>query len=467
MATDPDDAASAANRFGMGAKPGELNVIAGDPRGWLLEQLKRQRATSVIDTGYDLRSGTENLSAFLQNRAVRSALKQENTRAQDQAVANGVGVVQGVMAHIRPVYLAEVGARAQTGLRTDAPFAERLARFWSNHFTVSAQKPVVASLAGSFEREAIRPHILGRFEDMLLASTHHQAMILYLDNHISFGPNSRVGRKRKRGLNENLAREILELHTLGVNGGYAQQDVTSFAEALTGWTIDNGRRRSSGCGRAQFVDWVHEPGAKTIIGKRYADNGVGQAESVLRDLARHPSTARHIATKLARHFIADDPPAGAVDTLAKTFLDTSGDLTAVSRRLVSLDAPWENSLSKIKSPSDYLISALRGLDISDIKPKHAVGSLMIMGQRPYAAPSPAGWPDRAADWAAPDAVYKRIEWATALAERLAPYRPNGAGLAKEMLGGQLGDATSSSIAQAESSAQAITLLLSSPEFQRR
>ena len=191
----------------------------------------------------------------------------------------------------------------------------RLVMFWSNHFCVSANKGPVRGMAGAYEREAIRPHVLGRFVDMLLAVERHPAMLVYLDNHVSIGPNSRAGLNRGLGLNENLAREILELHTLGVGGGYTQEDVTNLARILTGWTVANLANPVGEPGRFFFAPARHEPGAWTVLGKRYGEAGMAAGEAVLRDLARHPATARHIARKLARHFVSAEPPAALVARL--------------------------------------------------------------------------------------------------------------------------------------------------------
>ena len=235
-------------------------------------------------------------------------------------------------------------------LATEESFRERLVHFWTNHFAVSADKPQVLALAGTLENEAIRPHVAGRFADMLTAVESHPAMILYLDNQASIGPGSQLAQRRSRrssagdrklGINENLAREILELHTLGVDGGYTQQDVTTFARALTGWSIGTDRFPGGGeLGKFAFHDAAHEPGAKTIMGTRYGQSGVAQPRAVLTDLAKHPATARHVATKLARHFIADEPPPDAVERIAKAFRDSDGDLPTVHRAVLDTPEAW-------------------------------------------------------------------------------------------------------------------------------
>src|SRR6185503_17138370 len=229
-------------------------------------------------------------------------------------------------------------------------FRERLVHFWTNHFAVSADKPQVLALAGALENEAIRPHVAGRFADLLAAVEAHPAMILYLDNQASIGPNSQLAQRRGRrtpgegrkfGINENLAREILELHTLGVDGGYTQHDVTTFAQALTGWSIGTDRVRKGGTpGKFEFHEAAHEPGTRTILGTRYGQSGVAQPRAVLADLAKHPATAHHIAVKLARHFIADEPLRDDVARLAKAFRDSDGDLPTLYRALLDTPAAW-------------------------------------------------------------------------------------------------------------------------------
>jgi uncharacterized protein (DUF1800 family) len=315
---------------------------------------------------------------------------------------------------------------------------------------------------------------------------------VYLDNHLSAGPNARgaapaadeddaepmtrmerrreerQARRRPRGLNENLAREILELHTLGVDGGYTQQDVTTFAKVITGWSVSGtpGPLGIRDPGKFEFRDAWHEPGAKTLLGKRYAQDGVAQGEAVLADLTQHPATAKHIASKLARHFIADEPPPAAVDSLARVFQETQGDLKSLYRALIALDAAWSPTPAKFKTPNDYIVSTYRALDMPVADEPRTFAGFNLLGQRPWTPGSPAGWPDRAADWDGAAAVYKRIEWADALASRIGAQVSAGT-TAPQVLGATLTDATRTAIARAESGPQALTLLLASPEFMRR
>ncbi|MDA0261704.1 MAG: DUF1800 domain-containing protein [Proteobacteria bacterium] len=349
-------------------------------------------------------------------------------------------------------------------MTSPVPVRERLVMFWSNHFTVSASRPIVAGLVGAFEREAIRPHVTGRFADMLLAVTKHPAMILYLDNGLSIGPNSPAGRFLDRGLNENLAREILELHTLGVDGGYAQHDVLALAKLITGWSLARPNRHPNP-GHFQFHPRAHEPGAKQLLGISYDQGGIEEGEAALHALARHPATAHHIALKFVRHFVADAPPASVVKYFANVFTESEGDLGSMAEALVDHPQAWAVAPAKYKTPYEFALSALRATGFTG-GDRRLVGSFKELGQLPFAAPSPAGWPDVAAAWAGPEAILRRAEWALAVAHRVAgghdPVR-----LVETTLGPLATARTREAVKQAESPGRAIALLFASPEFQRR
>jgi uncharacterized protein (DUF1800 family) len=457
--------AIAANRFGLGARPGELASIGGDARDWLLAQLKGG-PPALADTS--LRSSQQILASALDLRREIQAAK----KAADEGAQNGV--LQKIPQLLKPIYVSEVTARLSAAVASKRPFVERLTQFWANHFAVSIDKQFLAGLAGSFEREAIRPHVLGNFTDLLLAVESHPAMLLYLDNHLSVGPHSQLAERverfqveRKIGINENLAREILELHTLGVGGGYTQTDVTTFAEVITGWSIggEGGRFASGEPGTFVFRPELHEPGSKVVLGRSYADEGFGQGVAVLRDVARQRSTAHFIAIKLARHFIADEPPPALVEQVADVFAHSGGDLPRVYRALIESREAWAQPLAKYKTPSDYIISSFRGLAV---EPEgHApLLPFELLGQRTWQPGSPAGWPDRSADWDGASALIKRIQWADAVGERLGSQR-DAAELAPQLLGANLSDATRTAVSRAASAAQALTLLLAAPEFMRR
>jgi len=469
--------AIAANRFGLGAKPGELAQIGSQPRDWLYAQLS---GAAPLLTGPELHSSAETLARGLEVRRELRAAKRAAAEATSDSddKANAVAAFMKIGQVYRPIYIAEATARLRQGVITDRPFVERLTYFWTNHFAVSVDKNLVLGLAGSLEREAIRPNVLGHFSDMLLAVERHPAMLLYLDNHLSVGPHSRAagllarrqGSQRRLGINENLARETLELHTLGVGGGYTQADVTTFAEVITGWSIggDGYGRRFAGGKPGEFVfrPEIHEPGAKVVLGKRYTDTGYDQGVAVLRDLAAKPATAHFIATKLARHFIADDPPTRAVEHVANAFLSSNGHLPTVYRALVDSPDAWAQPLPKYKTPNDYVVSTFRGLQLPAEGGRASLAAFEVMGQRTYSPGSPAGWPDKSADWDGASALIKRIEWADAVGQRVGS-RLDAKELAPQLLGDNLTPATRTAISRAASGAQAITLLLSSPEFMRR
>jgi uncharacterized protein (DUF1800 family) len=463
--------AVAANRFGLGSRPGELDTIGGNGRDWLRAQLK-DAPPRLTDA--HLRPSSEILvEAYDLRREIRMA--KESAASGEAGTDNAGAELMKVPQLLRPIYMAEATARLQQAVATDRAFVERLTQFWTNHFAVSVDKNLVLGLAGSLEREAIRPNVLGNFGDMLLAVETHPAMLLYLDNHLSVGPNSQAAlnierrhAERKIGINENLARETLELHTLGVGGGYTQTDVTTFAQVITGWSIggEQGRKPQGEPGKFMFRAELHEPGAKVVLGKRYADTGFDQGVAVLHDLARNHSTARFIATKLARHFIADDPPSKAVDRIAQAYIAGDGHLPAVYGALIDAPEAWTEPLAKYKTPSDYIVSSYRGLQVPADAGRAPLAAFDLLGQRTYAPGSPAGWPDRSADWDGASALMKRIEWADAVGQKLGNRR-DAAELAPQLLGDTLTSATRTAISRAASGTQAVTLLLAAPEFMRR
>jgi len=463
--------AIAANRFGLGARPGELTSIGADPRGWLAAQLKG--GAPQIDAA-GLRSSSDIISETLELRREQREMRRDAKGANDADKDAAAKALLKLPKIYRPIYISEVNARLSHAVASDRPFVERLTQFWTNHFAVSIDKVAVLGVAGALEREAIRPHVLGNFTDLLLAVEQHPAMLLYLDNHLSVGPSSRAAKilsrrrtDRQVGINENLAREILELHTLGVNGGYTQKDVTTFAEVITGWSIGGeGRMKKGEPGKFVFRPEVHEPGAKTVLGRTYRQDDVSQGEAVLRDVAAKPATAKFIATKLARHFIADDPPPEAVARIEKAFVKSRGDLPTVYRALIDAPESWQEPLAKYKTPSDYIVSTFRGLSLPVQGRQSGINAFELLGQRTYSPGSPAGWPDRSADWDGASALMKRIEWADAVGQRVGA-KSNAGALAPNLLGETLSADTRTAIARAASGAQAVTLLLTAPEFLRR
>ena len=460
------EAAIAVTRFGLGARPGEIEAAAADPRAFLKAQIRPEGADQPEGR---LAPSSENIAVFQGLRKERRELKGE---------ADAAAELKQVQAQIRDIAIQEMAARGRLAAATPASFRERWALFWANHFTVSATKGQVAPIAGSFEREAIRPHVFGRFEDLLMASSRHPAMLLYLDQAASIGPGSVAGQRRKSGLNENLAREIMELHTVGVDGGYTQADVTEFARALTGWSVSRGREPAAAgqagsadpgeIGSFMFRPFTHEPGVRTVLRRTYANDGEGQGLAVLHDLAAHPATARHIARKLAIHFVTDDPPPALVSRLDASFRSSGGRLDKLAATLVDSPEAWRPEAAKLKSPYEFIVSTWRAAGVApDLdQPQRFVGSMTALDQRPFSPPSPKGWPDSSAEWAAPDQIVKRIAWAEQASNAMANAMDPGE-TARHALGARLSPEAATAIARAETRREAFAILLMSPEFQRR
>ncbi|HTK35146.1 MAG TPA: DUF1800 family protein [Caulobacteraceae bacterium] len=455
MAANRDlDAAIAVTRFGLGARPGEIAEAKADPRGWLHSQVIARGADQPTLNGAALPGMRERFDGFKTYQvAVRNAGADMDARKAAAQSLNAGNV-------------DEMLARFQLASTTPAGFRERWTLFWANHFTVAAKAPQVAIATGPFEREAIRPHVFGRFETLLGAASRHPGMLLYLDQAQSAGPDSQAGRNRKLGLNENLAREIMELHTVGADAGYTQADVTEFARALTGWSM-GGLNAGADQGAYIYRAVMHEPGPRQIMGRRYGDGQEEQGAKVLADLANHPATAAHIARKLAIHFVADEPPPPLTARLEKAFRDSRGDLAMVAEALIAAPEAWDPAQAKLKTPYEFLVSGYRAAAAApSVGPREVAQPLTLLGQRPFGAPQPNGWSDLTADWAAPDAIVKRLGWARAFSARYAPMDPP-VEVADAALGAQLSTATHTAVSRAESRDEAFALLLMSPEFQRR
>ena len=496
MRSSDTHAAIAAHRFGLGES--SLNAIGGDAPGWLLQQL----GPAPPQTGVGLVSGAEGIRRFAQfiasqrrNPAAIGSAQTGASMGASTGASMGAGIggtaasdtrstEQQFGEHFRAIVQADLRARLSTAALSTRPFTERLALFWANHFTVSMAKASARGLVGAFEREAIRPNMAGNFEQLLKAAVQHAGMLRYLDNDHSAGPDSaivlRLARRQRAdaqapprltGLNENLAREILELHTVGATGGYSQADVTAFAQVLTGWRVPLQRllaqpADAQGVQPVQFDAAWHQPGDKVVLGRRYAE-GPQALDQVLHDLAAHPATARFVSTKLVRHLVADDPPPALVARLEASFLATGGDLPSLYRSLVQSPEAWAPQQAKLKTPEEFVISTVRVLNLGEQAfARQADGAVNQMGQRVQAAPSPAGWPDRAEEWLGPDAVWKRLEWATRVAG-LVGRQADARALARASLGPLLQDDTLRQIERAADGPQALTLMLMAPEFQRR
>jgi uncharacterized protein (DUF1800 family) len=521
MARDSQAALVALNRFGFGARggaSGDFVNAASDPRGFVKAELARPNGVllevpglsstpalgkAVFDYQFEIQQARDAASKSAPAAATESpppdargqrrnlslnsiamditakeppAKPPENPNAPKAAPSaastetmqpNAPKPPPQPLNIIQKTFRAEALAKLQRGIIADCGFVERLVVFWSNHFCISANKGELARMwAGSFEREAIRPHVLGRFGDMLKAVEQHPAMLFFLDNQQSLGPESRAGQNRNRGLNENLAREIMELHTLGVGSGYSQDDVTSLARIITGWTYAGRQGQLGAPGTFVFNANAHQPGAQAVMGKIYQPNGVVQGEAVLADIARHPSTAKFIATKFVRHFVADDPPPALVGRLAVVFGKSDGDLRALATALVDSDDAWKAPLTKVRSPYEFLIAGGRLLAQIPGDPGRYLNGLNVLGQPLWSPAGPNGFPDTNAVWAAPEGMKLRLDISAQIASRLADTIDP-----RDLLELVAADAASletrRTVERAESRQQALALLLMSPEFQRR
>jgi uncharacterized protein (DUF1800 family) len=480
MATDPKmEAALALHRFGFGPVHDSIAMIAEDPRGALLADLERPGAGRVAAA--NLPNSGAAARALFEFRAEQQAKEKLALRAKKEAEAqrtamgnpdndNAMAPNAGAPEQAQPqnqqpqlpgqLIQNEAKVRFDAAVGAEIGFVERLVWFWSNHFCISADK--IISMAGAYERETIRPHALGRFADMLLAVESHPAMLFYLDNTESMGANSVAGVNRDKGLNENLAREILELHTLGVRTGYSQDDVTRFANVLTGWTWVGLGEPNHG-GEFIFVKRLHEPGEQIVLGKHYPDTGVEQGRTVLADLARHPATAEHIAQKIARHFVADQPPPSLVAKLTKSFNDTDGNLKELAKTLVTANESWTPQRTKLKRPSEWVVGALR-LTGAQWAIGRVMGGQTLMGEPLWRPPAPNGYPDYESAWI--DGLAQRLDIANEFAGRL-PGNTEPLALLDAGLGPLASAETRDTIARAESRAQALALLFMAPEFLRR
>ncbi|MEX3965224.1 DUF1800 family protein [Paraburkholderia sp. EG286B] len=473
--------AIAMNRFGLGARADE--TPPANPRGWLLGQFQAYEPLPAAwrnepgALALAARFGEERQQGMAGNAAASAASETNAQENAQQAARRAVN--QAIRRESVGIYRSAVNARLVSALQTDTPFVERLVHFWSNHFAVSVDKALIAGIAGAFEMEAIRPHVLGNFADMLVAVEQHPAMQLFLDQARSVGPDSRAALRadqrdpaHKRGLNENLAREIMELHTLGVRTGYTQDDVTEFARALTGWSVAGVRGPQPGNaapGSFVFRPALHEPGTRTVMGKRYDQAGEQQALAILNDLAHANATSRHIAFQLARHFVADNPPPALTERLALAFEQSGGDLPTVYRALVEAPQAWAPVDTKFKTPWEWTVSSMRGLgwrEPGEAGEINAAPLLTQLGQPVWRPGSPAGYDDIAASWAAPDALVRRVEVAQRFSARVGD-RLDPRTLGNTLMGATLSAPTASAVAHAESASTAIALLLVSPDFLRR
>jgi uncharacterized protein (DUF1800 family) len=492
MSADDPRALTAFNRFGLGPRPGDLTK-AGDPRAALHAELETFDGASTTDPS--LLRTPEALQAVYEDQE-RKKLERERAAAADFArlgmpAPNVAALIESpasappameagaMMAGTAPaaakpppspeqqIFRAEAAARLTRAVAAPIGFLERLVAFWSNHFCISVAKSNIArASAGAFEREAIRPYVTGRFADMLRAVEQHPAMLNYLDNAQSIGPASKAGRNRNRGLNENLAREILELHTMGVGSGYSQNDVTELARVLTGWTIVGREGKLGEPGSFAFNPNAHDPGPATVLGRTYAQAGLAQGEAALADIAVNPAVAGHIARKFARHFVSDDPPPPLVAKLAKSFRDSNGDLGALARVLIDDDAAWAAPATKMRNPWEFVVASYRALSRPVADPGAFLNALNLLGMPIWQPGGPNGFAEEASAWASSEGMKMRLELAAQFARQVKDT-PSPTALIDDVLGSSVSTPTREAITRAESREQAFALLLMSPEFQRR
>ena len=489
------------NRVAFGPRPGDVESVHWiGLSNYIDQQLRPERLPDTAMAGHLSNLSTLGLtSTEIADRFERPILELRRKNQQQAQASDGDGgdakmqpppEAKATQQQANNVVVELTEQKVLRAAYSDRQLQEVLTDFWFNHFNVDARKGRDRFLLTEYEREAIRPHVLGTFRDLLDATAKSPAMLFYLDNWMSVDPGGLhpvgAGRARgifpqpqapqppnaPRGLNENYGRELMELHTLGVDGGYTQKDVTEVARAFTGWTID----RRQGGAEFRFEPRMHDEGEKVVLGHRIrAGGGMDDGERVLDILASHPATARFISTKLARRFVSDTPPAALVDRLAARFIDTKGDLREVMRTLLTSPeflAPDAQRV-KIKTPFEFVVSAVRSLDaqIDDAKP--LARATAQLGMPLYQCQPPTGYKDTADAWTNTGALVSRMNLALVLGRHQLPgvSMPDGIEadqdrFVADTLGPRISDATRTTIAQAKGAPQLVALTLGSPEFQR-
>jgi len=372
--------------------------------------------------------------------------------------------------HARLILEQAQTARIWRALYSPRQLQEVMVDFWYNHFNVFANKALDRLWVGAYEAEAIRPHALGRFRDLLGATAHHPAMLFYLDNAQNAAAGSKGLNGREAGINENYARELMELHTLGADGGYTQDDVVALARILTGWGLARPNALPASGSGFVFYPARHDNGDKHFLGQDIAGNGEAEGEAALDILAKSPATARHIAFALAQYFIADQPPAALVDRLATRFQETDGDIKSVLKTLFTSREFRDSTGTKYKSPYRFVLSAARAAGAQVDDPKPLLGAMTRLGQPLYGCMTPDGYRDTEAAWLSPDASLLRVNFAKALAGGNLPVvegaKPVEAAPLLATLGTGLSGRTRLAVTQAPPELQA-ALILGSPDFMRR
>jgi len=444
----------AVNRFGYGARGDELAHAKAAPKKWLSAQLQVINFTDEQPTSADVFVAH---AKFQKQKKLMKQQKKQTLSSQDKEKSK---MMKGAA---RKTYIKMSAASLKQAITSEHSVSWRLLDFFSNHFSVSTVGRLMVGLSPTLEREAIAPNLLGNFADMLLAVEQHPAMLIYLNNEKSFGPNSRMAKKRKVGLNENLAREIMELHTLGVDGGYSQSDVIELAKGITGWSVKR-PKKEHGSGFV-FRAYAHEPGSRELLGKKYAQHGIKQGQQMLRDLAMHPNTATYICNKIAHHFVSENPPQSLITKMQNTWLNNQGNLKKVMLTLFDAEESWIAQPQKFKTPREFVISTYRAIAPKNINSRALFNSLNNLGQMPFNAGSPAGFSDDESDWLGASALMARVEWSSLVSGQKKSI--NAKRIMATALGNSISQNTYQMVMRAESRQQASTLLLMSPEFQRR
>ncbi|WP_208347675.1 DUF1800 domain-containing protein [Pseudaestuariivita rosea] len=447
-------------RFGLGPSPRhDLPLGAGD----LLTEIT---APDHQAKAFPIRT----FSSFRQDLLVLSDLHKQQRQSDDPQEQEKLReTIRDRRKQLEAQQIAAFRATLSRAVASRFGFRERLMLFWSDHFTAHAKNGVSRSLTAGYVEEAIRPHINGHFADMLKAAVTHPVMLDYLDQNFSAGPNSDAAVKHGRGLNENLAREVIELHTLGVGGAYRQKDVREFARVLAGlrYKHEDGMK---------FRRYLREPGAKTVLGQRYETPSLQDVHAALEDLARHPDTAHHIARKLAVHFVSDTPDDDLVGHISQAFRKSGGHLPTVYAAL--LDHPGASGLQpgNIKTPIEFVMSSMRALGAT---PGHVAElterqirqylsvPLTVMGQRWEQPLGPDGWPEEDDHWITPQGLAARIEWAMMVSYQLRGDLPDPRDFLTDALGPDASGAVRFAATNAETRWEGIGLVLASPAFQRR
>jgi uncharacterized protein (DUF1800 family) len=540
-------AAHLINRLGFGPRPGDITEIAKNPAAWIEQQLHPESIalphslTSRLGDGQVIAMNPvlaireysnllqENRQIAGANLAAQSALTQTAMQmsgineqiTQGSMQSNSQGTTQGNMQaatqgttqaattsprptdfarpnaiaqYVRTYQLPALQSRLWRALESPRQLEEVMVDFWFNHFNVFQGKNLMRVMVGHYEQFAIRPFALGRFKDLLTATAHHPAMMYYLDNASSVAPpqnaQATVG-NNARGLNENYARELMELHTLGVDAGYEQKDVTELARMLTGWTIIPARPRPgmptppevtvSTPGQIDsmpgfwFNERVHDRGEKVWLGNRVAPSGKAEGDFALAFLAKHPATAKNISFKLAQYFVSDRPSAALVERLSKVFMQEDGQIIPVLRTLFNSDEFWaaENRNVKYKTPYQYTLSALRATGASPTNLQNIMNTLGSQGMPLFGCQTPDGYKNTEAAWLNPDGVTKRINFASQLASgRLGNERIFPTGTTAQQIIENLGPIISANTIKAVNEHQgdpnlAMALVLASPNMMRR